>query len=83
MELGHALGVYYVFSYLEVFKNFSCVLYLKRGPRFYHYVVHVGAADVLEEGGQRDEVKGCMASVVLSQRCVILFAVIPFPSELG
>lgn len=83
MELGHALGVYYVLSYLKAFKNCSCVLYLKRRPRFYYYVVHVGGADVLEEGGQRDEVKGRRASVVLSQRCVILFVEISFPSELS
>ena len=43
----------------------------------------MGAADVLEEGGQRDEVKGGRASVVLSQRCVIRFVEISFPSELS
>lgn len=43
----------------------------------------MGAADVLEEGGQRDEVKGGRASVVLSQRCVIRVVEISFPSELS
>ena len=83
MELGHALGVHYVLSYLRVFKNHSCVLYLKCRSRFYHYVVHVGGAEVLEEGGQRDEVKGCRAGVVLPKRCVILFVKISFPSKLS